>query len=145
MITLKNKNNISESELIEIISLEQEIFFHNGYTLENLNSFLESQNFYCLVYKDNSQILGYSLFFLNEQEAEIYKIAVVYNYRNKKIGSKLISYLKENYKSIFLEVSDRDNTINFYLKNNFKVIHKRDNYYSDNSNAFLMKWIKKDI
>lgn len=145
MITLKNKNNISESELIEIISLEQEIFFHNGYTLENLNSFLESQNFYCLVYKDNSQILGYSLFFLNEQEAEIYKIAVVCNYRNKKIGSKLISYLKENYKSIFLEVSDRDNTINFYLKNNFKVIHKRDNYYSDNSNAFLMKWIKKDI
>lgn len=145
MITLKNKNNISESELNEIVSLEQEIFLHNGYTLENLNSFLESQNFYCLIYKDNKQILGYCLFFENEQEAEIYKIGVVYSYRNKKIGSNLLSYLKENYKSIFLEVSDRDNTTNFYLKNNFKVIHKRDNYYSDNSDAFLMKWIKQGI
>lgn len=142
MITLKNKINLSEDNIKEIEFLEQQIFLHNGYTLENLTNLFQSKNFYCLFFENNNQNLGYCLFFENNDEAEIYKIGVVYEYRNKNIGSELLTYLKQKYNSIYLEVSDRDNTLHFYLKNKFKVIHQRNNYYSDNSNAYILKWIR---
>ena len=145
MIILKNKNNISNEELKTIEQIEFQLFLHNGYNVENLNNLFSSPNFHCAFYIENEMYLGYCLFFVIEKEVEIYKIGVLKEYQRKKIGTKLLEYLKENNNSIFLETSDRDYTVNFYLKNKFKLINTRKNYYSDNSNALILKWIKLDI
>lgn len=80
-----------------------------------------------------------------ENFAEIYNIGVDLNYRRKKIGENLlkcfIKYCLENsLEKIFLEVRESNETaIKFYLKNNFAVIGKRKNFYSNpTEDAILM-------
>ena len=36
------------------------------------------------------------------------------------------------------EVKDNEKGINFYTKNNFKVVNKRIGYYQDGTDAYLM-------
>ena len=93
----------------------------------------------------NNQAIGYVGIMEMLGEAEILRIAVNKEHRNKGVAQVLFNFLmeklkKNNVKTIFLEVSDKnDIAYRFYLKNNFKVINTRKNYYSDNSNAIIMQ------
>ncbi|MDE5767541.1 MAG: GNAT family N-acetyltransferase [Malacoplasma sp.] len=143
MITIKNKKQITKLDIEIIAKLELEIFPDNFFNISDLKNLFFPINFYCLFFEEQNIIKGYCLFFENNLEAEIYKIGVMKKYQKQKIGSKIIDYLKNNYQFIHIEVSDKDNKKEFYLKNDFKIIHKRNNYYSDNSNAIVMKWERK--
>ena len=143
MITIKNKKQITNLDIEIIAKLELEIFPDNFFSVSDLKNLFFPINFYCLFFEEQNIIKGYCLFFENNLEAEIYKIGVMKKYQNQKVGSKMMNYLKNNYQSIHIEVSDKDNTKEFYLKNDFAIIHKRNNYYSDNSNAIVMKWERK--
>ena len=78
-------------------------------------------------------------------EAELLMLAVKKEYQNHGIGSYILNrYLEhlksKNIKSIYLEVSENNiKAINLYKKFGFEVYGKRENYYSDNSSAILMK------
>ena len=69
-------------------------------------------------------------------------IIVNKNYRDKGIGTKLLNYIVDNYKdinSIMLEVRESNNAaIEFYKKNNFKVINVRKRCFG-NEDALIMK------
>lgn len=69
---------------------------------------------------------------------EIFEIAVLPEYRNKGIATKLIEKITLD-KDVLLEVCENNlSAINLYKKNNFKEISIRKNYYND-KNAIIMK------
>lgn len=99
------------------------------------------QKFY--IFKENDVEIGMLDFSIIYDRIEINYIYVKNNDRRKNIGTKLINKLIiesniNNCKNISLEVNENNyNAIEFYKKNNFKIVTVRKNYYN-NEDAFLM-------
>lgn len=69
---------------------------------------------------------------------EIFEIAVHPLFRKLGYASYLINQIPDD-KDVFLEVNEtNDSAINLYVKNGFKIVSKRKNYYKNNS-AIIMK------
>lgn len=143
MITIKNKTKLTKSDYEQLVCLEYDLFFNlkNNLTLEELNRLFDNLFFNAIIYEIDNQIKGYCLFSFFENEAEIYKIGVSKDFQKKRIGSLLLNEIKKFYSIINLEVSNRDKTLDFYLKNDFRIIGKRKKYYADNSDAIVLIWI----
>jgi ribosomal-protein-alanine N-acetyltransferase len=114
---------------------------------ETLSSYWEVEEFesefqknICLFFivEEKHEIVAYI-----SPEFEIGQIAVSETYQRKRIASKLISYLIENFdiKKIFLEVSSENKKAQkFYQNLGFQIYLIRPKYYSDNSDALLMSY-----
>lgn len=145
MITIKNKMTLTENDYLTICKLECKLFSKDNNTLnyEEIKKMLDNISFRVVIYKDrNNEILGYCIFSFFEKDADIFKIGVNENFQKKGIGSKILDKIKTEYSSIILEVSKRDKTIEFYLKNKFKVKGIRKKYYNDGSDAIILEWNK---
>lgn len=134
---------LNETELQQIEYLESLIFKENGYNMKELQSFNDNESINFIIHKSNNIITGYAIIYLDVDLIEIYKLAVHPFFRNKNIGSNILWTIKQKNKRILIEVSDRDMTNAFYLKNNFIVINYRKHYYSDKSSAFIMEYNPK--
>lgn len=106
---------------------------------------LENENSIYLVAKYDDLIVGFAGFTIMVDEADITNIVVKKDFRNKKIGTKLLEELLKvissiNYiTSVTLEVSENNkNAIKLYENFGFSKVGFRKNYYADNSNAILM-------
>ena len=94
-----------------------------------------------LVYKENELVIAYLYYSDIYDRAEINYIEVDKDYRNKKIGSKLMEYLinKLN-KSISLEVSEKNTYARkLYKKFDFKECAIRKNYYPDSDGILMVR------
>lgn len=94
---------------------------------------------------EDADLIGYLGAYILEPSAEIINFYVLSNYRKKGFGSILFKeLLKEcmmrGITTISLEVRE-DNTpaISFYLKQGFKKINVRKQYYQDGTNALVMQ------
>lgn len=126
---------------IEIISKMEKNFFNlNSYSREELLFFKNNSNYELVCLCNKKNIIAYAIIFTTIDEIEIYKIAVNYDYRNLGYGTFLLNEIKSKFKKskIFIEVSSNNNAYFFYIKNGFKNYSKRENYYIDGSDAFLM-------
>lgn len=96
-----------------------------------------------LVYEED-HILGFVVYSIVQDIAEIIDIAIIKEEEGKGIGSKLINTVIEKAKelglhSISLEVrEDKERAIGFYEKEGFKKSHIRKQYYLDSTNAIFM-------
>ena len=93
-----------------------------------------------LIYVENNKIIGFLNYDSIYENAEIEYIYVDKLYRNKSIATQLFNKMLEEIGNvdITLEVrSDNEAAINFYKKNGFESVAKRDNYYG-NIDAILM-------
>lgn len=90
-----------------------------------------------IAYKDK-EIIGFLIYDVIYDRCEIEYIGVLEDYRNMKIGSKLMEYLIKYEKNISLEV-DINNmyAIKLYEKYGFKKVSIRKNYYNGHD-AYLM-------
>jgi ribosomal-protein-alanine N-acetyltransferase len=95
----------------------------------------------------NGKAVGYLIGRLIQAErcGELYNIGVDPRFRRNKIGNALLEEFvdfcaSENFEKIYLEVRKSNETaIQFYLKNNFAVVGKRTNFYSNpTEDAILM-------
>ena len=106
--------------------------------LENKNSFFK------VLFADN-KIVGYIIYHIIIDEAEILNIVIDNNFKRQNFGKylfeKTLSEIsKQNVKNIFLEVGEKNiPAINLYLKFGFKQYNTRNNYYKNGENAILMK------
>lgn len=107
--------------------------------------FKEEPYRYCFVYEENNNILGFITFDLLQDRSEILDIIVHINHRKQGIGQKLLdsslnTMLKNNIKSISLEVKvNNKEAISFYKKNNFEITTTRKQYYESKTvDAYLM-------
>ncbi len=110
----------------------------NPWSDENLIASFIDPHTYFLVYKD-ACVLGYLIYKLIDNEAEIESIAVKEECRNQGIASKLICEI--NAETIFLEVRKSNiPAISFYNKSGFEQIAIRKNYYNNPcEDAIIMK------
>lgn len=120
------------SYLYSIIEKE----FNNKYLQDNIYT-----RWY--VYELNNEIVGFVNYDVIYDKAEIEYIYVIDEYRKKGIATILLNEMIEDIKkecnSITLEVNqNNDRAISFYLKNNFKSISIRKNYYGS-EDAILMQ------
>ncbi len=90
----------------------------------------------------DNKLIGYLYYSLVLDEAEIISICIEPEFRHQGVGSKLFSYLADKGVAVcYLDVKETNSkAISFYTKLGFKEYLRRSNYYSDNSNAILMKW-----
>ncbi len=128
MIIETNPNN---NEFIKIF----EHFFNQKLTLNDF------QRYY--IYLSDNEIKGFIVYSIIYDRCELDYIAVLEQYQNNFIASKLMNYMinnckKNNCKNITLEVDISNNkAINLYKKYNFEVKAIRKNYYG-NKDAYLM-------
>ena len=121
-------------DVFDILSLDDENFFNNF----DENFYLEYiKNQRVIVAENQKNIVGYILFNQILDEAEIYKIVVSKNFRNKQIAFKIMEFLlnelkKNNVKKIFLEVRKSNiPAINLYKKCGFIEIREIVDYYTN--------------
>ena len=99
----------------------------------------------------NDIIVGYIEITYVIDTIDILSIVTMKNYENVGVATLLLEYIfnfakKNNVNKIFLEVrTSNTKAINLYEKNNFKLISKRKNYYTDTKEDALiyLKEIKK--
>ena len=109
----------------------------------HLETELTSKLSIILVALENNKIKGYLYAQNFEDNIDLLSIVVENKERNKSIGTNLLNELKKIAltKTITLEVSDKNKVAyKFYEKNDFQIVATRKNYYTDGSNALLMKW-----
>ncbi|HJV16453.1 MAG TPA: ribosomal protein S18-alanine N-acetyltransferase [Bacillales bacterium] len=101
-----------------------------------------------IVLEENNKIIGYSGVWIVIDEAHVTNIAILPDYRGKKLGqimmSKLIEIAKEKgAKSMTLEVRvSNDPALALYRKFGFQNGGIRKNYYSDNQEDALVMWVR---
>lgn len=96
-----------------------------------------------IIFEEDNKVLGFLVYDLIYERCEIEYIAVIKEYRNKKIASKLLEYVINDCKinnviNISLEVNINNiSAINLYKKYNFKIETVRKKYFN-NDDAYLM-------
>lgn len=137
MIRIANTNDINE---INVIGQE---LYDNFDKIYDLATYLEDDK-YIIYVNDEDGINGFLIAYENIDECELLCIVVKSEYRNRKIGTKLLKYLiTKSFKPIVLEVSDNNKiAIKLYQELNFQEFGMRKKYYQDGSNAILMKLVK---
>lgn len=130
-----------------IRELEEKDYISVNSLLNTFNYNLDKESFNndflkVLIYEDGS-IKGILVYQYLYDRIEIDYIIVDTKYRNLGIATKLLKYLEIKHKNIYnitLEVRESNLTaINFYLKNGFKEVIKRKNYYKDEDAILMIK------
>lgn len=130
-----------------IREIEEKDFIQVNKLLKNFNYKLNEESFNndflkVLVYEEN-HIKGILVYQDLYDRLEIDYIIVDNNYRENGVATKLLNELEKNYKNIkniTLEVRESNKSaIKFYLKNGFKEVTKRKNYYEDEDAILMIK------
>ncbi|MFV0275499.1 MAG: GNAT family N-acetyltransferase [Bacilli bacterium] len=105
--------------------------FTTYYNENNMLNYINNVDNYIYVCKKYDKIVGFIHLLNLTFEYEIINIGVDKNYRNIKIGSKLLEFvedlaIKNKINNIFLEVNENNySAIKLYEKFNFKIIQER--------------------
>lgn len=130
-----------------IRDLEEKDFISVNKLLNNFNYQLDKESFNndflkVLVYEEDF-IKGILVYQYLYDRIEIDYIIVDNEYRNLGIATKLLTFMENKYKDIknlTLEVRESNKeAISFYLKNGFKEVTKRKNYYKDEDGILMIK------
>ena len=129
-------------DIFNILSLDKENF-SNNFEEEFYLEYIKNQR--VIVAEKEKNVIGYILFNQILDEAEIYKIVVLKEFRKKQIAFKIMEFLlnelkKNNIKKIFLEVRKSNiPAINLYKKCGFIDIREIVDYYSNpKENGIMM-------
>lgn len=140
-IIVANENNVEDIYKLEVECLQS----YEIYSKDIIKSNLEQH--FNLLAEINEEIVGYVAFSYIEDQSELLKICVLPHYQRLGVGSKLLKrsidlLAEKNVNEIFLEVSEENSkAISFYEKFGFSRIAIRKNYYSNGTNAIIMKYI----
>ncbi len=130
MIVELNDKNIDLIEDLEKIF--SDYFKNNGIKKDFMQNIFSKY----FIYMEKSNIIGFVNYYDLYERFEIAYIEVKDDFRNQKVGSKLMDHLIElgknkNITNITLEVNvENKYAIKLYEKYNFQIVAKRENYYN---------------
>lgn len=140
-----SKLTLEESESFNKLGLIINKNFVNVYKIEDI---LLSSCDYVYGYFKEGKLVGFIHIIKLYETMDIVNIVVDPNYRNMGVASSLLSYVFNLYtdvENILLEVNENNiAAINLYIKNNFKVINKRLNYYGNDSALIMKRDVKNE-
>ena len=131
----------------EVQAIENECF-KEPYSTEDLHyEFEENPVNKIIVAEDNGKVIGFIDFLITFNSSTIMQVAVTKEYRGKGIATHLLSEMEKTFpkeiddlvETITLEVRESNEAAkNLYLKNGYKIVVVKTNYYKDGENAIYM-------
>ena len=119
----------TKSEFSEYYKLRWEILRKPlGQSIKECQDELENISHHVIAININHKVIGAGrIHYINSNVAQIRYMAVDIKYRGNNAGSRILKYLidkalSDNISKIFLHA--RENSIDFYIKNDFKIIKK---------------------
>ncbi|MBP1043285.1 ribosomal protein S18-alanine N-acetyltransferase [Vagococcus sp. BWB3-3] len=145
---IKHKEEYGKEELAQRLWQISQASFDYG-SPWNVDQFLADINnpvsHYVLVEKVE-KVIGYVVFHQVLDEAEVINIAVLPEFKGKKVAQELLEYglkeIGENVQQVFLEVREtNDSAKGLYLKVGFEEIGRRKAYYHHpEEDGLVMRW-----
>lgn len=129
----------------EFMVSAKEYGFSDAFSLSVIKSSFCSDRFFGKIYLDREVPVAYITYSLSYDFADIESVFVMPDYRKQGIAKKLIleaeKHIKESGKeAIFLEVKPtNESAIKTYSSCGYKQIAVRAKYYSDGSDALIMR------
>ena len=126
-----------------ISKLEQQCFPESFWSEKAVEETLSrSDVLYGMEYGKNKAPAGYFIGAAAHGEAELYRIAVLPEYRRKGMGKHLLEAFfdscPKNTSKIFLEVRSKNvAAMELYKRYGFRVIHVRKGYYKDDDGVVM--------
>lgn len=136
MITKAKPSNAKE-----LLELENSSFAFEDSPLKLKSFYYHIKNNNLFVFKEDGKIVGYLLWLERKNYMRLYSICVDKNYKNLKIGSKLLEYSFKEFgsKNYSLEVKTTNTSaIKLYEKYGFKIKKTLKDYYDVGVDAYLM-------
>lgn len=126
-----------------ISKLEQQCFPDSFWSERSVKETLcRSDVLYGMEYGKDKSPAGYFIGAAANGEAELYRIAVLPQYRRKGMGKHLLEAFLDscpkNTNKVFLEVRSKNTAaLELYKKYGFKTIHVRKGYYRDDDGVVM--------
>jgi [ribosomal protein S18]-alanine N-acetyltransferase len=140
--------HMREDDIEQIVNIEN-LSFATPWSRESfLNELNKNQFATYVVMEDDEKIIGYCGMWLIVDEAHITNIAVLPEYRGRKLGDALLAKVVETArdmgaKSMTLEVRVSNQVAqNLYRKYGFKNGGIRKGYYTDNHEDAIVMWVE---
>ena len=127
---------LTNINLDSIFNIEKKCFSH-PISIKNLNENLNNDKYYFIGCEIDEKITAYCGVFIVSNEAYINNIAVLQEYRNKGIATKILEEIinianEKNCEFITLEVRESNiSAINLYKKLGFEQLGMRKKYYRE--------------
>ena len=144
-ITMRRMNEID----IDNVLMVEERSFTVPWSRVGFASEMKNELAYYLVMVDRGTIIGYAGMWIIVDEAHVTNVAILPEYRGRKIGEKLMSGLIERAKdrgalSMTLEVRTSNTVaLGLYAKFGFAPRGIRRNYYTDTQEDAIIMWCDK--
>lgn len=138
---------MNEEDIDQILKIEEQSFATPWSREAFENELTKNQFAVYIVLEDEEQVVGYCGVWIVVDEAHITNIAILPQYRGKKLGEalmrKMIELAKEmGAKSMTLEVRVTNFVAqSLYRKFGFQEGAIRKNYYTDNQEDALVMWV----
>jgi len=123
-----------DTDLLALLEIE---IFPDPWQAEAFIDGLEDENHIFLVVEIKQKVAGYASYYIEMGEGRLTNIAVVPEFRRKKIAKKLLEYIlevviKARCKYIFLDVRPTNEAaISLYSSYGFYEAYRRPEYYSN--------------
>jgi ribosomal-protein-alanine N-acetyltransferase len=144
-VTVRRMNSL---DIDGVLAVEQQSF-KTPWSRDGFVNEMNNDLCYYLVLVEEGKIIGYAGMWLIVDEAHVTNVAVLSEYRGKKLGEKLMSALMEHAKNrgalrMTLEVRASNLVAQgLYEKLGFSSQGRRRNYYTDTQEDALVMWCDK--
>lgn len=134
----------------ELFEIDQKCFSFDAWSESLFDQEIMQNNKYYYIAKYDGNNIGFVGFETNLDDMNLQKIAVLEDYRNCGVATKLFEYSLQkkqelNKDKYFLEVDVNNQTaVKLYEKLGFKVLQKRENYYKNGDACFVMQYSKSE-
>lgn len=145
-----NGHNCLDDDICQIVDIEQQLFVDNWH-YQDIKEILSGFGVGVLILKDNDNVMGYCIYNIVFEIAEILRIATCPSQQKKGVAQKLMNEFIQlcqlhHAERILLEVRATNMpAICFYQKNGFYQIDVRKNYYQDDKGKIDALILQKDI
>lgn len=126
------------AEMLEAVAaIEAMVQLQEPWSYKTINDFLQQDSIKLMLMTDtnNDEVVGYCLYQVLFEQAEIFRIGTHPNYQRQGIASQIFARLNEELKNqqveaLLLEVrADNIAAIALYEQQGFTIIHSRKGYY----------------
>lgn len=131
----------------EVQAIENECFKEPYSTKDLRYEFEENPVNKIIVAENDGKVIGFIDFLITFNSSTIMQVAVTKEFRGNGIATQLLSEMEKSFpkeiddlvETITLEVRESNEAAkNLYLKNGYKIVVVKSNYYKDGENAIYM-------
>lgn len=138
---------MNEQDIDDVLKVEHESFSVPWSREAFYNEITKNQFAAYIVIEENGQVIGYSGTWVVTDEAHVTNVAILPQYRGRKLGEAMMKKLMEiaselGAKTMTLEVRVTNEVARkLYRKLGFQDGGIRKNYYTDNQEDALIMWV----